>query len=112
MNYSGPQIWFIIAVLAVGTFMIRFSFLGIIGNRVMPPLVIALLRYTPVAVLPAMVAPLVIWPAATEGETDPVRLCAAVVTLVVGVATRHTLWAMLGGATTLLTGLLVTGQIG
>ena len=55
MNYSTGEIWLIISAMAVGTFAIRFSFLGMIGDRPMPPLVLRLLRYTPVAVLPGMV---------------------------------------------------------
>ena len=74
MNYSAGEIWLIIGIMAVGTFAIRFSFLGLIGDRPMPALVLRLLRYTPVAVLPGMVAPLVLWPAATGGQPDAVRI--------------------------------------
>lgn len=100
MNYSSAEIWLIIALMAVGTFLIRFSFLGLIGNRDMPAFVLRLLRYTPVAVLPGMVAPLVLWPTATQGQTDPVRLIAALVTVLVGVWTRSALWAICGGGAT------------
>lgn len=100
MNYSGAEIWLVIALMAVGTFLIRFSFLGLIGNRDMPAFVLRLLRYTPVAVLPGMVAPLVLWPAATLGQPDPVRLIAALVTVLVGVWTRSPLWAIFSGAAT------------
>jgi hypothetical protein len=64
MSYSDAQIWIIIVLLGVGTFLIRFSFLGLIGNRELPEWVLRHLRYTAVAILPAMVAPLVLWPAA------------------------------------------------
>lgn len=70
-----------------------------------------LLRYTPVAVLPAMVAPLVIWPQATDGAVDPVRLSAALMALLVGYFKKNTLWAMGAGAATLYAGLIVTGQL-
>lgn len=105
MNYSTVEIWLIIAALGAGTFLIRFSFLGLIGNREMPPIVLRLLRFTPVAVLPGMVAPLVLWPAATGGQPDPVRLMAAVVTVAVGLWLRNVLWAMGAGAVALYTGL-------
>jgi uncharacterized membrane protein len=58
MSYSDAQIWIIIVLLGVGTFLIRFSFLGLIGNRELPEWVLRHLRYTAVAILPAMVAPL------------------------------------------------------
>ena len=83
MSYSSAEIWLIIVIMGIGTFLIRFSFLGLIGDRPMPSIVLRLLRFTPVAVLPGMVAPLVLWPAATDGQTYPVRLLAAGVTVLV-----------------------------
>ena len=111
MNYSAAEIWGIIAVMAVGTFLIRFSFLGMIGSRPMPDIVLRLLRYTPVAVLPGLVAPLVLWPAATGGQPDAVRLVAAAVALAVGLWTRQVIFAILAGFATLYAGLFLTGVI-
>lgn len=98
MTYSSAEIWLIIVIMGIGTFLIRFSFLGLIGDRPMPAIVLRLLRFTPVAVLPGMVAPLVLWPAATDGQTDPVRLLAAGVTVLVSFWTRNALWGILAGA--------------
>ncbi len=64
-----------------------------------------LLRYTAVAVLPAISAPLVAWPAATQGTPDPARMIAAAVTLGVGLVTRNVLAAILSGMTALYLGL-------
>lgn len=111
MSYSTLEIWAIIAILAVGTFAIRFSFLGLIGNRTMPPIVLRLLRYTPVAVLPGLVAPLVLWPAATGGVPDAARLFAAVVALAVGLWTRQVIWAIVAGFAALYAGLFLTGMM-
>ncbi|MEO0930236.1 MAG: AzlD domain-containing protein, partial [Pseudomonadota bacterium] len=69
------------------------------------------LRFTPVAVLPGMVAPLVLWPPATGGEPDIIRLLAALATVVVGVWTRHVLWAIVGGAVTLYGAMAMTALI-
>jgi branched-subunit amino acid transport protein len=101
------NIWLIIAVLGIGSFVIRFSFLGLIGDRPMPPWVLRHLRYTAVAVLPALVAPLVVWPAATGGAPDPARMGAALVTLVAGLLTRSAITAILAGSVTLYLGLFV-----
>lgn len=101
MSQSHAQIWLIIVLLGIGTFLIRFSFLGIVGERDLPPWLLRLLRYTPVAVIPGLVAPLVLWPAATGGAPDPARLGAAAAALAVGVATKNTLYAIIGGAVTL-----------
>ena len=111
MSYSDAEIWLIIALMGVGTYLIRFSFLGLIGDRPMPPFVLRLLRFTPVAVLPGMVAPLVLWPAANGGTFDPVRGAAAVATVAVALWRRNALWGVVGGAVTLYAALIVTGQI-
>lgn len=89
--------WVVIWGLGIGTFLIRFSFLGMIGDRALPPYAMRLLRYVPVAVLPGLVAPLVVWPAATGGAADPARMIAAAVALALGALTRNTLGAILGG---------------
>ena len=111
MNYSTAEIWLIIALMGVGTFLIRFSFLGLIGDRKMPPLVLKLLRFTPVAVLPGMVAPLVLWPAATNGAPDPARLLAATVAVLVGLWTRQVMWAIGAGVVALYAGLGLTALL-
>ncbi|SLN63072.1 Branched-chain amino acid transport protein (AzlD) [Pseudoruegeria aquimaris] len=98
---SDTTIWLIIVLTGIGTFLIRFSFIGLIGGRQLPDWLLRLLRYTPVAVLPGLVAPLVVWPPATGGETDPARLAAAAVTLVVGYLTKNLLAAIFAGAGTL-----------
>lgn len=98
---SDLTIWLVILALGVGTFLLRWSFLGAIGNRELPGWAARALRYTAVAVLPALVAPLVAWPAATGGQPDPARLTAAGVTLLVGVWTRDLLAAVVAGMATL-----------
>lgn len=100
-GYSDIAIWIIIAGLGAGTYVIRYSFLGLIGDRPIPPWLLRHLRYTAVAILPAMVTPLVIWPQATGGSPDPVRLAAAAATLGAGYVTRSALWGILAGAATL-----------
>jgi branched-subunit amino acid transport protein len=98
---ESTPIWTIIIAMGIGTFLIRFSFLGLIGDRDLPPWVLRHLRYTAVAVLPALVAPLVIWPEATDGMLDPARLAAAVATLAVGMITKSVIWAIAAGGSTL-----------
>lgn len=100
-GWSDAQIWGIILVLGLGTFLIRLSFLGLLGGRTLPAGVQRLLRYTSVAVLPALIAPVILWPPATGGQTDPARLAAAAVALALGVATRNVIAAMVGGMGTL-----------
>lgn len=108
-SHSAAEIWLVIALVGVGTFFLRYSFLGVIGNRPLPEWAQRALRYTGVAVLPGLVAPLVLWPAATNGHTDPARLAAAIVTLIVGMTTKNTLAAILSGAATLFSLLYLLG---
>ncbi|MEX0318913.1 MAG: AzlD domain-containing protein [Ruegeria sp.] len=93
--------WTIIVGLAVGSFALRFAFLGFVGDRPMPPWLLRHLRYTAVAILPALIAPLVVWPAATGGAPDAPRMSAAAVAIVVGLFTKNVLAAIFSGAVTL-----------
>lgn len=97
-------LWFVILALGAGSFGLRFVFLGLIGDRPLPDWVLRHLRYTAVSVLPALVAPLVLWPRATGGEPDPVRLAAAFVTLGVAYVWKNVLAAMAAGAVILVAG--------
>jgi len=90
-------LWAVIILLAAGTFLIRYSFLGMLGGRKLPEWVLIHLRYVGVAVLPALVAPLVVWPAATQGHMDPARLAAALVALAVGMWRNSAIAAILAG---------------
>ncbi|MFQ6551277.1 AzlD domain-containing protein [Aestuariibius insulae] len=94
-------VWTVIFALGAGSFLIRFSFLGIVGRRPLPEWLLRHLRYTAVAVLPGLVAPLIFWPEATGGELDPARLLAAGFTVILGLLTRNILAAIMGGLSTL-----------
>lgn len=106
---TGVEIWTVILCLGIGSFLLRFSFTGMIGSRALPPWVLRHLRYTAVALLPGLVAPLVVWPAATGGSPDPARMIAAAATLVVGLLTRNVLAAIAAGAAALYLGLYLLG---
>ncbi len=106
---EAARIWTLILVVAVGTFTIRYSFIGIVGDRRLPRWAERMLRYVPVAVMPGLVAPLVVWPQATGGALDPARLLAAAATLAVGVATRNMLAAIASGMTVLYVALATIG---
>lgn len=107
---SDAEVWIVILSLAVGTFLIRFSFLGLVGNRPLPAWALRHLRYAPVAVIPGLVAPLVLWPPATGGDPDLPRLLAALATLVVGLWLKNVLAAIAAGALVLYSLLSVSGM--
>lgn len=109
MTLSNSEIWIIIAIIGLGTFLIRFSFLGLIGDRPMPDWLLRHLRYTPVAVLPGLVAPMVMWPQATQGTFDLPRVAAALVTVAVGLYSKNVLKALFSGISTLYIALYLLG---
>jgi len=108
MNFAqDSNLWLVIWALGLGTFGLRFLFLGVVGDRKMPPWVLRHLRYTAVGLLPGLIAPMVLWPEATGGTLDWPRLTAAAVTLAVGYKTKNVFSAIaLGGIC-----LYVTGQM-
>lgn len=102
-------LWITMLSIGISSYLMRFLFIGVIGDRPLPPWILRHLRYTGVAVLPALVAPLVLWPAATDGAYDAPRLIAAFVTLAVGLWTRNVLLAILSGGASLYLGLALLG---
>lgn len=103
------DIWIVIICLSLGSFALRFVFLGLVGDRPLPAWVLRHLRYTAVAVLPGLVAPMIVWPPATGGSPDLARLTAASVTILAGLITRNVLVAILAGAATLYLMLYLVG---
>lgn len=103
------DLWIVIVCLGLGSFGLRFVFLGLIGDRPMPAWVLRHLRYTAVAVLPGLVAPMVVWPPATGGAMDAPRMTAACVTILAGLLTRNVLAAIVAGASALYLMLYLVG---
>lgn len=103
------KIWTVIALVGAGSFFLRFVFLGLVGDRPLPAWLLRHLRYTAVAVLPALIAPLVLWPPAAGGAVDAPRLVAALVAIAVGLSTRNVIGTILAGAAALYLGLWLAG---
>ncbi|MFT3974577.1 MAG: AzlD domain-containing protein [Amaricoccus sp.] len=106
---DSARIWILIVTVAAGTFLIRYSFIGLVGDRSLPAWAERMLRYVPVSVMPAIAAPLVVWPHATGGETNPARLLAGLAALALGIATRNLLAAIFGGMAVLYLALWLVG---
>ena len=101
MSQSATAIWVMIVIMGLGTFALRFSFLALIGKRELSPAVQRFLRYTPVAVIPGLMAPQVFLPALGSTTPDPAKLAAAAVTLLVGIWFKNVIGAMLAGVAVL-----------
>lgn len=97
---DSATLWTVIISLGVGSFLLRFTFLGFVGDRPLPAWLLRHLRYTAVAILPALVAPLVVY-SGEGGSTDITRVGAAIATLAVGMWTRNVFAAIGAGAATL-----------
>lgn len=108
-NFDQTTLWTVIIGMAVGSFALRFVFIGLVGDRPLPAWLLRHLRYTAVAVLPALVTPLVIWPAATGGNPDVPRMAAAAVTVAIGIWTKNVIAAIFSGAGTLYALLYLIG---
>jgi branched-subunit amino acid transport protein len=106
---SDAVIWTVILALGLGTYLIRFSFIGLVGDRALPGWASRLLRYVPVAVMPGLVAPLVVWPAATGGAPDAPRMLAAAAAFAIGAWRRSVIGAVVGGMAALYLALWVLG---
>ncbi len=94
---SDAAIWTVIAGLGLGTYAIRFSFLGLLGGREVPAPLRRALAFVPAAVLPALIAPMVLTGPGGALAVDPAELAAASAALAGGLATRNVLVSILAG---------------
>jgi branched-subunit amino acid transport protein len=91
-------IWLIMIALAVGTFLIRISFILLLSNRDVPPLLSSALRFVPPAVLTALVVPQILNRTNTmEISFANPQLVAGIVAVLVAWRTRNVLLTILGG---------------
>ncbi len=90
------KIWATILGLAAATYLIRFSFLGLVGGREVPPWLRRALGFVPAAVLPALVAPMV-FVADGAWTLNPALVASAGGALAAGILTRNVLAGILGG---------------
>ena len=101
MSFTTTQIWTVIVGLGLGSYLLRLSFLGIIGNRDLPEWLLRHLRYTAVAIMPGMITPLILFPQAAGGTLDPVRKIAALATIAISFWTKSAVLTIFGGAAVL-----------
>lgn len=92
------EFWLIIAVLALGTWLMRSLPIMLHGHVTLPTWVERLLRYVPVAAVTALVVPGVLY-LKTNGHYDfsPPRLIAGVVALLVSLKTRNVVATLVVG---------------
>lgn len=61
MEYGSSAIWVVCIIIGIGTFLLRLSFIFLIGKlEKVPPGIESFLRLVPAAVLPALILPPII----------------------------------------------------
>ncbi len=96
-SYSDAFVWTTVAVIGVGTFLLRFSFFALIGRvSTIPPLAQRALRLVPASVLAALVTPALVY---RDELFDPwnERLLAGIVAALVAVWTKNVLATLVSG---------------
>ncbi|MES9882056.1 MAG: AzlD domain-containing protein [Sedimenticola sp.] len=71
--------------------------LGLMKGGRLPHYIIRLLRYVPVTVLPALTAPMIVYPKSMSGETDLLWVIVALFALLVGIWTKNMLATIVSG---------------
>lgn len=94
---SATTIWTVILLLGGITYLIRFSFLGLLAGRRLPHWAAEALSFVPMAVLPAIIVPMAVLDPETRDWAEPHRPLAALVALGVGMATRSLVGAIAAG---------------
>lgn len=95
---SDPRQVIALIILGIVTYLLRSSFIVFWSKRELPNWLRRHLRYTAVTILPAMIAPLIIFPRALGGETNAIWIISAISALIVGIFWRKPLPIMLSGA--------------
>jgi len=92
------SIWWVMIFAGLFTFLMRLSFILLIGRRDIPSLLSRTLRFIPPAVLSAIVFPELFL---TNGEVnisiDNARLIAGVIAIVIAWKTKSVVWTILSG---------------
>ena len=95
---SEAQIYLLILVAGLGTYLIRLSFLLILGNRAVSPRIEQLLEHIPPAAFAALTLPAIISPAGQiDLSLDNLRLFAAAAAMLIGLWTRSITWVLVSG---------------
>ena len=94
---SDLYIWTVILGLAALTYLNRISFLGLLAGRDVPLWARRALAFVPSAVLPAIIAPMVLIDRSDGGLTPPSLWLASAAAMIVGALTRNMIATILIG---------------
>jgi branched-subunit amino acid transport protein len=94
-------VWLIMIALAVGTFLIRISFIILFNNREVHPLIARALRFVPASILSALVIPQILT------RNNSLRISLANPQLIAGVIAAVVAWRTKNVPFTILSGMVV-----
>ena len=95
--------WFTMIIVGILTFGIRLSFIVILDRWQPPQLIERALRFVPVAVLSAIIAPeLILHSRKVDFSFGNLRLIAGIVAIIVAWKTKNIIWTIVAGMGVLL----------
>lgn len=92
--HGEAKLWIVIVLVGASNYLVRLSFIALLANAKIPALAQRALRFVAVAMLSALVVPMVI--GATATPFNP-RIAAALVAGVVASFTRSVGWTLAAG---------------
>jgi branched-subunit amino acid transport protein len=97
------NIWWIMILAGLITYLIRLSFIQLFGLIKVPPRLISALRYVPAAVFSAIIFPELLMPSGTFSLSwKNSHLLAGLLAVIVAWKTRSVVWTILTGMLALL----------
>lgn len=97
------KLWLVIALVGASNYLVRLSFIALLANAKVPQLARRALRFVAVAMLAALIVPMVLGSAGIAGAAANPRIPAVLVAAVVAWFKRSTGWTLAAGMLTLWT---------
>lgn len=95
---SDFALWSLFIAVGIGTFVIRFSFIGLHGRLHIPPMLKRALAYVPASVLAALVVPAVTLTGPDKSfAIDNLQIPAAIIAAIVAWRSHNTLLTLAAG---------------
>lgn len=92
------SLWIAMIATGLATFLIRLSFIALLGHLKMPEIATRALRFVPPAVLSAIIFPeLFRYGGAWDLSLSNVRLLAGLIAALVAYRTKNVVWTILAG---------------
>ncbi len=94
---GASKLWLVIALVGASNYLVRLSFIALLANARIPRLARRALRFVAVAMLAALIVPMVLGSAGIGGAAANPRVMATIAAAVVAWFTRSTGWTLGAG---------------